>query len=644
MPEGLRRLGLAVAASLVALLLVFGVVLSWFLNRDEVRAAVEAQIRAATGFELAVDGDTTVSLFPVTAVTFKQVRLREADAAEPALAVDELTANLRFFPLLMRRFEIADLDLTRPHIFISRGGKGESNWTPLIGRLAAAVKAGTGPQVSFSEIRIRDGELTYRSEPEAALEKLSDIDVSLAWPAISRSFAATGQFDWRGERIDASVNVGDLGAALTGQRSALRVRAGGSLMKAAFDGAMLGGATPATEGTLIADTPSLRSAFRWIGEDIPEGGDGFGRFALKAHTSISSNTIALTNVNVELDGNAAEGVLSYGTEGLRRTLQATLAAEALDLTPYAGTLRLLASGAHDWNRQPFDLHGFSGLDLDMRLSAARVTIGNTKIGRTALGANLRDGAFTLSIGEAQLYGGLARGSLGITRSDKAADVKARMQLVDVDLESCLGELFGFRRIAGRGNLTAALDASGSSPFALMQTLTGDVALRGHDGALTGFNVEQLLRRLERRPLSGAGDFRNGRTPFDQLNAALRVVDGLATIQDMRLEGSGVRLVMTGDASVPAREFDMKGVASLLSSPDASPSFELPFVLQGPWDDPLLFPDSDSLIRRSNAASPLLESLRNRTARDAVKSAIDRLTGKTAAPAPDNAVAPPSSQN
>ena len=85
-------------------------------------------------------------------------------------------------------------------------------------------------------------------------------------------------------------------------------------------------------------------------------------------------------------------------------------------------------------------------------------------------------------------------------------------------------------------------------------------------------------------------------------------------------------MLTGTASVPSREYDLKGVASLISASDAPPAFQLPFVVQGPWDDPLIFPDSDSLIRRSPASAPLLDSLKDRKTRDAVKSVIDRFTG------------------
>jgi len=58
--------------------------------------------------------------------------------------------------------------------------------------------------------------------------------------------------------------------------------------------------------------------------------------------------------------------------------------------------------------------------------------------------------------------------------------------------------------------------------------------------------------------------------------------------------------------VPAREYDLKGVASLTSAAaGGDKGFELPFVVQGPWDDPLVFPDPESLIRRSPGAAPLL---------------------------------------
>ena len=69
-----------------------------------------------------------------------------------------------------------------------------------------------------------------------------------------------------------------------------------------------------------------------------------------------------------------------------------------------------------------------------------------------------------------------------------------------------------------------------------------------------------------------------------------------------------------------------------AKPGATP-FELPFIVQGSWDDPIMLPDPEALIQRSGAAAPLL---------NAVRSAIERLTGTpsgTAVPAADQSPAP-----
>ncbi|MCA1389715.1 MULTISPECIES: AsmA family protein [unclassified Bradyrhizobium] len=604
MAQGMKRLGTPIAA-LLGVALIALIATSWLINRDALRKAVEAQIRDVTGLELNVAGSIEISVLPASYISFRDVGLKGGGTSAPALQVDVLTANLRLLPLLLQRFEIADLTLLRPRIHVSLKPDGESNWTPFIQTIARTMKPGAENQVSFSEIRIQDGVLDYEDVATRATEKLEDIDLSLAWPSISRSFAATGQFDWRGERVDGSISFSDFVAALSGDRSGLKARIASAPLKLAFDGSVANRTSAMMEGTLTVDSPSLRNALRWTGQPQP-GSGGFGRFVLKARANVVGASIALTNVNVELDGNAAEGVMTYANNG-RQTLQATLAADALDFTPYISTFRLLASGARDWNRQLFDLQGLSTTDLDMRLSAAKLTVGPTRLGRTAIGANLRNGTLALSVGEAQVYGGIAKGSFGIARSDTVADIKAQFQFTDVDLQACATELFGLNKLSGRGNINVSLFASGSSPFGLVQSLDGSATVTGHNGAIAGFNAEQLLKRLERRPLSGGGNFRSGSTPYDKLTIAVKFSDGIATAEDIRIEGPAAKITLTGTASVPTREYDMKGVASL----NTASGFQLPFMVQGPWDDPLIFPDPESLIRQSPAASPFLDLLKQR---------------------------------
>jgi AsmA protein len=55
----------------------------------------------------------------------------------------------------------------------------------------------------------------------------------------------------------------------------------------------------------------------------------------------------------------------------------------------------------------------------------------------------------------------------------------------------------------------------------------------------------------------------------------------------------------------------------------------------------MLPDPEALIRRSGAAAPLLDAVRDRSARDAVRSAIERLTGAPSStiPAAEQSAAP-----
>ena len=84
MAQGIKRLGVPVAA-LLGLALIGLIVMSWFLNRDALRQAVEAQIRAVTGLDLVVKGSIDVSVFPASYVSFHDVGLKGGGTADPAL-------------------------------------------------------------------------------------------------------------------------------------------------------------------------------------------------------------------------------------------------------------------------------------------------------------------------------------------------------------------------------------------------------------------------------------------------------------------------------------------------------------------------------------------------------------------------------
>jgi AsmA protein len=596
---------------------------------DSIRDAVKNQIEAATGLKALLRGPVSVAMFPAPTITFADVALLSSsrfgsshtggsstssspggeEAGETALTAENLAVNLRLLPLLVRRVEIADISLVAPRVNVTVYADGRTNWSTLIDFLARALKPDAGGDehgLSFSQIAISNGVVAFHVPDRDVDETLEAVELSLAWPAIAKTFATTGHFIWHRQVVDASLAIANFPGALSGDDSGLKFRASAGPLKAAFDGMISYRPSLKIDGTLAANAASLREALQWSsGHALPAG--GLGAFALKARATVTPRVISLSDLNVEVDGNVAEGVLSYATTG-RQSFQGTLAVDNLDLNPYVSTFQLIAENTRDWDRRSLVLDWFSGWEADVRLSAARVELPHAEFGRTAIAANMRAGRFVVTVGEAQAFDGVVTGAIAVARSEAGADFSSQMQFSGVNLQHCLSHLFDIDVLSGSGDLAFSVASSGRSVRELAGNLSGNVEVAAAEGGISGLDVEQLMRRLQRSPLAGSGgDLHSGRTPFDKLDIRLRIAQGLATIDDVALKGPNVRLAVTGTTSIPERELNLAGTANLISAePDAATLFELPFTVKGQWTSPSIVADTHALMEKS----PLVRSLLN----------------------------------
>jgi AsmA protein len=311
-------------------------------------------------------------------------------------------------------------------------------------------------------------------------------------------------------------------------------------------------------------------------------------------------------------------------------LQGTFASDAIDLTRYSRISAPESPPASKWLDAGIDFALLERLDVDFRLSAKRIQLENTEFSRVALAAAVKAGRLTLAVGEAQVFGGTLRGTAAFARGEAGMEVKIDAGLAAFNVESGLAELAGIRRLDGTGTLNVALESIGTNFGALLRDLSGKASLVVTAGTITGINVEQVLRRLDRKPLSSFADLRGGRTPFDRFAVTMRIAGGVATLDEIKIESALVRVTLTGTASLARRDFDLRGTASLVrpASVTTGPrGLDLPFLLRGPWDSPLLQPDVEALIEHSGAVVPLLDAVRGKTTRGTVRSVIESLTGR-----------------
>ena len=574
-----------------------------FVSEEAARLAAVAALRNATGVEPRIDGPVSLTLLPRPALRLETIRLD--DGKRPVFTAAALQANVEVMPLLSGEVRVGSLVLEQPLLTVEVGEDGAM----LVGMPLRPRTANDPPMQP--EICFVDGTVHFRTASTDRLEPLTAVDAALAWSG--SGLTATGSAKWRATPVSVSLSIADASAFGRGDRTGSRIRIDAEPLRLAFEGGLAYRNGIQADGTVAAEAKSLRSALSLM-SIAPLTRDGLGSFKLKAQAALTGNSLALSGLSVELDGNRAEGGLTAKYAGGRTLIQATLASESSDLTPYSGGFAVNDDGGRDWSREAIDLTALEGFDVDARLSSGRVVVRKTELRRVAATMSLRSGAFTLSIGEAQFHGGTLRGHAAVSgQANGTPKVKVEANISDFDLAGGFAALAGIQRMDGKGTLSLALEGSGKHMQAITNGLSGKVTLAAKDGALNGINVEQALRRLERKALSGAADVLGGRTPFDRLSARINVLDGKATIEEAQMDSSLVRVKLAGATSIVHRDYDLRGIATLVrtggSGKTAEP-FDLPFVLLGAWDRPFLLPDPTALIQRSDAA-PSLDAARNR---------------------------------
>lgn len=593
-----------VAASIVAVLVAIAVLAPWAVPEASIRAVVSGELQALTGRVPSVAGPARLTLFPLPSISVGAISIPGLDGGEPLFEAASAESRLRLLPLLAGRVELADVTVTRARLGLITLADGHRSWAFASGALADAAAGRGESRLPVRAVRLLDSTITYDDRKAGRSATVMVQDAGLRWPAIAGSLTAGGTIGWRGQTLDVAMAIVDAGKLLAGAGSEVTGTATCGVFQASFNGTITGG-DGRFEGKVGAIAPSLREALRWLGLPIGEG-VGIGSFELNSPAVIDARSLSFPAAELSIDGNSAEGAMVLRLDGPRPKISATLAADSLDLTPYARDFDL-AGG--DTGQQalpgPASLVPLALVDVDLRISSAETQVGKAKLGRTAMAAVAHDGLVEFSLGEAAAYGGTMTGRVTMASLETPPRMTATLGFEGVEMSGILGDVFGFHKLEGAGTGRIDLSASGASFADLMAGLGGQASFGMADGSMLGVDLVEMMRRIERRPLAIRNEPRGGRTAFDRASATFAVAGGVARTTDARIEGGSLTILLGGAAGIANRSLDLKGEAVLAAPADGTAPFRLPFTVTGDWDQPEVEPDAEALIRRSGAAAPLL---------------------------------------
>lgn len=595
------------AASLLVMGLMGGAA-PWTFSGAAMRNELALQIRETTGLLAEAKGRTTLALLPRPRIKIEEVTIQDREG-KLLIKSGTVRGNLRILPAFAGRMEVSSLSLTDANIDIDLDGKpltSEGAIARAIEARSESTEATAADTARLASVSIINGaaRLTRDGQVVSVLEK---IEATLDWGSLNQPAGIRSSFIWASEPVDVTAWLGQPAQVLRGGSSPVSLRLDSPSLNLSANGIVSGGQTPTYAGKFAAHAPSLGAVLDRNNIYLPL--PGLRRaLSLSADARASQRSIQLSDLQFKIDETAYEGAIILSSHRGRPTLMGTLATKFLQIDPLLSEVPEPRESDGRWSGAALPKPDLGRADVDLRISATRAQIGRLQARDVGLSLLVAGGKAELVVADATAFGGSFKARVNAEPSEAGYAMRASAAFARVDSAAISNDIFRNQRISGAATGEAAFTGEGASFAQILTSLRGSTKVTLKNGDVSGLDLEQALRRLEKRPLSIASEMRSGRTAFNEAQIELEIANGVAKVQTIEARSPGVDISVTGSASIARRQLDLTIRARQTGRDDSQPAPQLNMDLRGNWDDPNLIIDAQSLIRRSEAAAPLLRSL------------------------------------
>ena len=212
------------------------------------------------------------------------------------------------------------------------------------------------------------------------------------------------------------------------------------------------------------------------------------------------------------------------------------------------------------------------------------------------------------------YDGQANGDLIVDASASTPAFALSADLAGVRALPLLRSVADFDKLDGKLQAKLAVRSSGASQRAIMSNLDGTVFEVFRDGEIRGLNVAQMIRSLTSGTLSGWQENKQQATDLTQLSASFRIELGKATTSDINLVGPLVRVTGGGTVDLGEKSLALRVEPKLVMTTEGQGratdpvGLGIPVAIDGPWDEPRIYPDIAGILDNPDAAYARLKDM------------------------------------
>ena len=400
------------------------------------------------------------------------------------------------------------------------------------------------------------------------------------------------------------------------------------LLSASYEGSVSLNGDGTVAGTLSIASDRMRDLLSAAAIELAPG-DTLQTFAVSGTANGTFKSVMVNNLNLSLDALRGTGQAGIDVSATTPRMIGDLSVPALDLTPFMGEPdpEKTNQGIQPWSDETLELSGLKSVNANLSLEVGSLTIGDVELTDAVMDVDLTDGLLTADLSQFKAFSGLWLGKLTVDARPATPKVGFDMQGQNVAIANLLGTLAGFDSLTGTGQFKVSAQSSGTSIDPIMQAIDGEVSTSLSDGVVKGLNVAALVRSassLKQAIATGSiqelnfGEAlsQNAETDFSSFNTVLKVNDGVANVDVMKLLSPILGVDGTGQINLAGQSMDLRLATSVDKSAQGQGSvvqlngIPVPIRISGAWTNPKVTPDLSgvSSALKAELGSRVLEEL------------------------------------
>jgi len=589
---------------LLTILIVFAVFRAtapFLISSGLVRSGIERVLSEWTGYRAQIEGDPTLDFWPSPRVTLNQVTIREPTRNGKVLGhVDSLSADFSLWSAIRGHAHFHEFHFLRPILYIRRDENGLIDWTNE-GRLSKAIEQAEASSGGGLEMRkdqdaaigmltIEDGSIEMTDERSGNVYKLNAVNADISWPRLSQAMTAVILARFNNQDIKLNFNSTQPLLFFAGKNVDTKTSFFSPLISWTYAGIASISDFSALSGNLELSVPNVPSFLAWSGQHLPAA-DALKNVSLNADIAAIDNGLRFNNLNFKVNDSAASGImdLNYRSRG-KPKVSGTLAFDQMNLNPFlaAFSMRLAAETAIDalLNGNPLQR-----LDLDMRLSSNKASLGPFQFENIGASLLVAGGKAKFDIGDSGFEGGSLTAHLEVAPGDFDGGGKLQISIRNADFGGLFTrlKLIGPLPMPSSGSLDLALSTSKPIWVATLSDVAGTMHFTSAAGSFRQFDISTFRTLATEKAFFRMSDIANSSFDFDGINVDASFAKGSAEVKNASVRGRNETVTLNGVVPFRTNGLALSGAIEATSPSNADELPMLPFFIGGTWPNPVVSP-------------------------------------------------------